>query len=153
LRVRVVETCWLGATLIKLSLSDAESPVEGETERSIVPENPLTLLRVICEEDGTPAWTCKEEGPLKWKSTMFTDMKTECDRDRDPEVPVPVTVTVKSPATAELTVSVEVPIPPEVRGTLVALRLAAVFVVANVTTPLKLLILERLRTVLLDEPA
>jgi hypothetical protein len=61
----VVETCWLGATLIGLLFSDDESPVEDEMERLIVPVNPLKLVTVICEEDGTPAWICKEEGPLK----------------------------------------------------------------------------------------
>ncbi len=80
-------------------------------------------------------------------------MTMECDKD--PELPekMPVTVTVKSPAMLELTVSVELPMALGVIVTLVGLRFAATFVVANVTTPLKLLILERVRTVLLDEPA
>jgi hypothetical protein len=151
--VRLVEICWSGATLTELLLSDVESPAEDETERLTVPENPLTLVRVICEVDGTPAWTCKEEGPLKRKSTTFTDMKTEWDRGTDPEVPVAVTVTVKSPATAELTVRVEVLAPPSLSATLVGLRVVAALVVERVTIPLKLLILERVRIVLLDEPA
>lgn len=130
-------------------LRDAVRPVEDETERLIVPENPLMLARVICDEVCTPACPCIEDGPLILKSTTLTVKMTACDSDPD----TPVTVTVNVPAIAELTVSVEIPVPPELRLTLVGLRRAAVFVVERVTAPLKLFMLVRVRPVLLEKPA
>ena len=119
----------------------------------MVPANPPILVAVTAAVPCAPAWVLTDRGPSIRKSTTFTDMTMECDRELELPEKVPVIVRVKSPATLELTVSVEVPVPPEVRVTLVGLRLAAVFVEANDTTPLKLLILERVRTELVDEPA
>jgi hypothetical protein len=87
----------------------------------------------MADVDWIAASVLIEGGPSIRKSTTIT--VTVMEWDNEPEVPA--TVTVKDPATVEVTVSVEVPEPLGVRVTLVGFRLAALLVVARVTTPLK----------------
>jgi hypothetical protein len=90
-----------------------------------------------------------EGGPSIRKSTTIAVIVMEWDNV--PEVPV--TVTVNEPATVEVIVSVERPDPPGVKVTLAGARLAAPLVVARVTTPLKPLMLARVRVVELEKLA
>jgi hypothetical protein len=90
-----------------------------------------------------------EGGPSIRKSTTVTVRVVEWDTD--PEVAV--TVTVNSPVAVELTVSVEVCEPPPVKLTLDGLRLAALFAVTRIITPLKLFRLDRVKVLFADDPA
>jgi hypothetical protein len=76
---------------------------------------------------------------------------TVTEWDKDPEVAV--TVTVNRPVTVELTVRIEVCDPPEITLSIDGFKLAALFVVARVTRPLKLFRLDRLMVLFADDPA
>jgi hypothetical protein len=87
----------------------------------------------MADVDWIDASVLIEGGPSIRKSTTITEIVMEWDNE--PEEPV--TVTVKDPATVEVTLSVEVPEPLGANVTVVGFRLAALLVVARVTTPLK----------------